>query len=340
MALKARVVIVGLGSIGRRHARLLASRGDLEVEWCESSADSLESAKDEMGEPSFVHASFEDAVASRPQMLVIATPHAQHVDQSIAALKAGIHVLCEKPLSDSLSAAKDLAAVAENGRAVFTVGFQLHFHPALQRVKALIEEGVVGSVHDVHALVGTYITLINSKSTYQAGLLGALFMDYAHQPDVFYYLLGKVPSGIYATGRQGGRLPLQSNPNVAVVVCDYEDSLIATIHLNYLQMPDRHEYEIIGDQGWISVDMFKGKMIIGKQSDGSTRVETFPNDKDSWYQSEHSAFLEAIAGKRPPESPARDAIVSMEVIDAAIRSFTTRQRVSLPAERLQTDARG
>jgi len=329
MALKPRIVVVGLGSIGRRHARLLAARGDLQVEWCEALPEALAFARKEIGEPAASHASWAEALSSQPDMVVIATPHAQHAEQAIAASRAGIHVLCEKPLSDSLVRAREMVAAAESSRAVFTVGFQLHFHPALQRVKALLREGAVGSVHHAHALVGTYITLVNSKSRYQASLRGALFLDYAHQPDVFHYLLGTVPRGVYATGGQGGRLPLRSNPNFAAVVCDYAEPLISTIHLNYLQMPDRHEYEIVGDEGWIAVDMFKGEMRIGRQRDESTRVEHFPNDKDSWYRFEHEAFLQAIAGSRPPESPARDALISMEVIDATLRSFESRQREAL-----------
>ncbi|KAB2913178.1 MAG: Gfo/Idh/MocA family oxidoreductase [Dechloromonas sp.] len=329
MALKDRIVVVGLGSIGRRHARLLTARGDLQVEWCESSTDAVLAAQQELGAPNVVHNSFEAMLASRPTMVVIATPHSMHAAQAIAALDMGIHVLCEKPLSDTLESARSIADAASRSSATLTVGFQLHFHPALCRVKHMIDTGDLGSVHHLHCLVGTYVTLVNSKSRYQSQIEGALFMDYAHQPDLFYWLIGRKPRGVYASGGQGGHLPLQANPNFAAITCDYDDSMISTIHLNYLQVPDRHEYEIIGDRGWISLDMFRGELRFGRRADASVQVETFASERDPLYRDEHQAFLEAIAGKRSPESSAGDALTSMEVIAASLTSFRSGCRVAL-----------
>ena len=328
-----RIVVVGLGSIGRRHARLLQSRGDLQVEWCETSPEALSLARREMGEPSVLHPTFAAVLDSPPAMAVIATPHAMHADQAIAALEAGWHVLCEKPLSDSLERARAMAAAAENVKTVFTVGFQMHFHPAVKRVKALMEAGELGSIHHVHAHVGTYITLVNSRSRYQASLPGALLMDYAHQPDLFHHLLSQRPAGVYAKGGQGGSLPLQSNPNFVALICDYGTPLISTIHLNYLQMPDRNKLEVVGDRGWLALDLLQGELLLGRQSDSSTAREVFANERDVWYRDEHAAFLAAIAGERPPASPARDALVSSEVIQAALQSLATGRRVPLDGTR-------
>ena len=327
--MKPRVIVVGLGSIGRRHARLLDERGDMTVEGCDARPDAVAQAQGDGGRPPVIHATFAEALASRPEMMVIATPHGAHATQAVAALNAGIHVLCEKPLSDTLAGGRSIAAAAAASRAVFTVGFHLHFHPAIKRLKALIAGGTLGSIHHLHARVGTYGTLVNSKSRYQENLYGALFLDYAHQPDVFFHLLGRVPAGAYAAGGQGGSLPLQSDPNFAAVVCDYVDPLIATIHLNYLQSPDRHDYEIVGDRGWASVDMVRGELRLASREASAARTETFSLERDGPYREEHQAFLDAIAGRRAPESPATAALVSMAVIDAALRSLRQRQRVPL-----------
>jgi len=327
MALRRRIVVVGLGSIGRRHARLLQARDELAVEWCEASTEAVAFARGEGLASAAVHADFAAMLATGPEMIVIATPHAAHAAQAISALDRGIHVLCEKPMSDTLEAAQRMAAAAARSAATFTVGFQLHFHPAMQRAKELIGQGALGSVHHVHCLVGTYVTLVNSKSRYQESLYGALLMDYAHQPDILHFLTGDIPRGVYAAGGQGGSLPLQSNPNFAALTCDYAAPFISTILLNYLQAPDRHEYEIIGDQGWLSIDLFKGRMRIGSQRDNSERTEEFSTERDALYVREHDAFFDAIAGRRLAESPAADALVSMRVIDAALRSLKSQSRI-------------
>ena len=324
-----RIVVVGLGSIGRRHARLLAQRGDLTVEWCESSAAVLQSAREELGGTHRVHHSFPAMLETQPAMVVIATPHALHAEQTIAALGRDIHVLCEKPMAASLADAELMAAAAARSSARLAVGFHLHFHPGLLRLKELIRLGTLGSIHHAHCHVGSYITLVNSRSRYQRTLEGALLLDYAHQPDILVWLLGLSPRGIYATGGQGGAQEYQSNPNFIAVNCDYDAPLISTVHLNYLQMPERHYYEIIGDQGWATFDLTQGQLRIGRITESSQQVETISMERDPIYRAEHTAFLDAIACKGELESPPQTAIISMRIVAAALESVRTGQRIPL-----------
>ncbi len=329
MALKRRIVVVGLGSIGRRHARLLAEREDTAVEWCESSKEARTGAQKDLPAPTVIHHSFEEMLATQPEMVVLATPHHCHAGQACAALGANIHVLCEKPLSDKLETARAIVGAAKKSRGVLAVGFQLHFHPALRRIYDAIRSGELGSIHHVHCRVGTYVTLVNSRTRYQRDMAGALFLDYAHQPDLLFWLLGKAPQGIYAAGGQGGSLPLQSNPNFASVTCDYDGPLISTIHLNYLQAPERHEYEIVGDRGWMVFDLNTGILRFGQEDGKVPEVTIFPAERDSLYRLEHKAFFDAAAGLRSPESSSAEAIVSMAVIEAALQSLQLRERVAI-----------
>ena len=153
-------------------------------------------------------APFDEALRTRPEMVVIATPHDLHCAQTVQALEQGIHVLCEKPMSDRLEDARTMLAAGERARqrsgAVLSVGFMLHFHPLLARLKQLVEDGTLGTVLQVHYSVGSYITLVNSRSRYQAALEGALLLDYAHQPDFIHWLLGEKPRRGH-DGRCAGR---------------------------------------------------------------------------------------------------------------------------------------
>lgn len=158
MALKRRILVVGLGSIGRRHARLLNARGDLAVELCEPEPASLELAYAEVGRlPTY--ATYDEALRTRPEMMVIATPHDLHCAQTVQALEQGSHVLCEKPMSDRLADARTMLAAAELARqrsgAVLSVGFMLHFHPLLARLKQIVDDGTLGTVLQVHYAVSS-----------------------------------------------------------------------------------------------------------------------------------------------------------------------------------------
>ena len=94
---------------------------------------------------------------------------------------------------------------------------------------------------------------------------GSLFVDYAHQPDLLYWLTGRAPRAVTTFGFQGGNLDLSSSPNVADIVCEYDDALLTTIHLNYVQMPHRHLYELVGDEGWASIDFETKQMTLGRR---------------------------------------------------------------------------
>lgn len=328
MAVKKKIVVVGLGSIGKRHARLLKARADTEVMLCEPHAENLAQAQQELG-PLPSMATFEAAVASHPDMLLIATPHSLHADQTIQALKLGIPVLCEKPMADSLAAARRMVEANERTGTLLSIAFMLHFHPGVRRLKQLIDSGELGAIISVRWSVGTYVTLVNSKSRYQRDLRGALLMDYAHQPDLIHYLLGKRPIGVYMSGVQGGDMELSSNPNTLTLLCDYAEPLTTAIHLNYIQVPDRHECELVGEAGWVVYDLKSGALRIGRRDKDCETVEQINVERDALYTEEHRVFFDAVAGKCPPSSPPAEAIVSMEIVEAGLRSWNEKRRVDL-----------
>ena len=320
MAVKQRVIVIGLGSIGRRHARLLAARPELEVELCDPDVAATNQVRRELNIES-TYSAFDAAIRSQPDMVVIATPHSLHVPQAIEALEAGIHVLCEKPMSDSLDSAYALQKVAQGSDRVLTFGFHLHFHPGLRRLKQMIDEGKLGTVLHAHSRVGSYITLVNSVSRYQTRLRGALLLDYSHQTDIFHWLTGQEPSDVHIHALQAGSMELTANPNVLLITCEYAIPLLTTIHLNYIQMPERHEYEIVGDKGWVILDAASGYLRYGEREGNTMHEEHLSFERDELYNAEHQAFLDAIAGKRLPESPVDSAIVSMKIFDAALHKL-------------------
>ena len=320
------LVVVGLGSIGRRHARLLAERSDLQVEGCECAAGAQVKARAEM--PGLViHPNMEAALAARPDVVVIATPHDLHAAQSLAAMRAGSHVLCEKPLCVDRNQAAQMIACARDMNRHLGVGFQFHFHPGIMRLRELIRQGAIGEVVHVHGRIGSFITLRNSASRYQQTMKGALLLDYAHQPDLIFWLLGLLPAGVTLTGLEAPNLPLSSNPNVMALSLDYDRPLLATVHLNYLQMPQRHEWEIVGDRGWIVMDADRGTLRIGRRDSESESTETVAVDRDLTYRREHQAFIDCLDGLSGPESSGEAAARSVELFTMAMQSWDEQRRI-------------
>ena len=324
-----RIVVAGCGSIGKRHARLLAARPDVQVELFDVDRDQVARTVETIG-PVAVHESYAAALDSKPDAVVIATPVPAHAEQSIDALAAGAHVLCEKPLCDTVANGRRMAAAAQATDRLFNVGFVMHFHPACRRVRELIQSGALGRILHVHWHVGTYLTLMLSVSRHQASLEGALLLDYAHQPDVTHWWLQERPTSVFAAGCKGGSQPLQSNPNVLALTMEYDRPLLATLHLNYVQHPASAHCEITGDEGWVHMDMEAGELCIGNRASETVVREVHRPARDALYIAQFDAFLTAIEEQGEPESPVEDAMVSMAIIEAALASWRCGEPVPVP----------
>lgn len=325
---KFRVVVVGLGSIGRRHARLLLERDELVVEVVETNQSALEIIENELGKLEN-YSSFETALKTRPDIIWLCTPTQFHAEQTIVALESGTHVFCEKPMSDSLENARKMKKASDSSGKVLNIGYMLHFLPAMIRLRELIQNKTLGNILHIHARVGTYITLVNSLSRYQAHQTGSLFLDYSHQPDIFYWLTGETPKTVFVTAFQAGEIELSSNPNVAIIVCEYESRLVSTLHLNYVQMPQRHDYEITGDKAWAALDFETGEIKIGLREEQEVLTENYKYERDDLYRAQITAFLEAVKGKLQPETSAADGLVSIAVCDATLKAFQNGERMQV-----------
>jgi predicted dehydrogenase len=328
VALKRRVAVAGFGSIGKRHVRLLLERDDVAVEVYEPDASTRAAAEAMFGGLT-THDSFDDLLDSAPDVVWLASPTHLHASQSIDALAAGAHVFCEKPMTYSVEEAKSVVAASQATCKVFNVGFHLRFCDALVTLKNLIDSGRLGRVIHLRAHVGTYITLVNSISRYQTRLPGSLFFDYSHQPDLFYWMLGCVPSAVSVWGGQVGELEFTSNPNFADLLCEYREPLVTHIHLNYLQMPQRHEYEVAGDKGWAHLDFEKGSLTVGYRETGATSLTAYVQERDDIFRAEHRTFFDAIDGKCSPMTPAAEGLVSTAVCEAALQSYFEKGKTTV-----------
>jgi predicted dehydrogenase len=98
---------------------------------------------------------------------------------------------------------------------------------------------------------------------------------------------------------------------------------------NYAQYPQRAYCEIIGDKQSLLYDMTTGEVHLSDYATGEVNVQDFSVNRDDLFVAEHQAFIDAVDGKRSPESPADEAIVSMRIVEAAMTSWKQKQRVKI-----------
>ncbi|MFB0945024.1 MAG: Gfo/Idh/MocA family oxidoreductase [Spirosomataceae bacterium] len=151
---KIKVGVVGTGFIGPAHVEALRRLPNVEVvALCEVSQELADTKAAQLGIPRAY--TFDDLLKQDDiQSIHICTPNFLHFKQAKAVLNAGKHVICEKPLSNTLEEAKELVELAAEKGLVNAVHFNLRYYPLIREIKAMHDAGEMG---DVFSVIGSYL---------------------------------------------------------------------------------------------------------------------------------------------------------------------------------------
>ena len=206
-----RVLIVGLGAAGQRHARNLRTLLGDEVELLAlrrrgggaALSETLEPQHGTLPQESLGIRVFDDlerALELRPDGVIVADPTSMHLATASAALAAGCALLIEKPLSHSWHGVPEFLAAASQHPAPVLVGYQFRFHPLLARAKELVGEAVFGEVVSAAATYCEYLPDWHPYEDYRRSyaarseLGGGIVLTQIHDIDYLCWLLGWPPS--------------------------------------------------------------------------------------------------------------------------------------------------
>lgn len=332
---KTKLCLVGAGSIGRRHLRLLAEREDVALSAVDLNEQCRAAAMQEHPQLPFFDSMEAAILDGGCEAVIIATPHRTHAPLAIKALELGAHVFVEKPMSDSLEDCVALLHAAKKSDKVVSVGFMFRFDPFVQKVKEIIDSGKIGKILHYSSRFATYNTLLCSVTRHQAHTPYALVMDCIHDSDLIYHFTGRIPDYAYSTAYKAGDLPLSAPQNFIDTLYRYADrSMGAHIHFNYVQHPQMHDLQIVGEKGYILGDFMSADVIVGSRESADTEVFSstrsgIGNDFNNVYRREWNEFLRAVRGERKPENPPEQSIVSTLLMHAQIESAESGQEVEI-----------
>jgi len=259
---RTKILVAGLGSIGKRHARLISPRTDTQLMLCDPVQENMELAVGQLAAPPLsTFADYGDALAARPDIVIIATPNRLHVPMGIQAIKAGCDVLVEKPISDELTDGRKLVDAANQAGRLLRIGYMLRHDPGLLHLRQFVHDGRIGNLVGGRSMIGTYITLLNAVSPDRDKRPNSLIVDYTHELDFVRWLFGNAKS-VLAAGATVGERELKPTPNLFQMIYKMQSGALVSIHMDYLQHPQRRSLELFGDQGTIAYDMQNGEIQI------------------------------------------------------------------------------
>lgn len=321
-----KVLVVGCGSIGKRHARLLAERPDVAVWVADTLPDNLKAAVEQApGAEPFT--SFEDALFAGPDAVYICTPNHLHRPLSVAALEADCAVLCEKPLADTVANAQAIAEAAAVPGRFLRVGYSLRSHGGLRRVLEIVQSGALGTLVGGRAMVGTYFTLMCATTNYRFTEPNALIIDYTHLLDYLRLFFGDVER-VSAESNSLGDVEMKPAPNMFSLLLRYTSGALVQCHMDYIQHPQRSTVELFGDRQVLTYDYQSGELRRYHRDRPGYEVEWVSIGRDDIYRVQIGEFLRGMRGEETPLATADDGVAALRTAAAAVEAAATGQSVS------------
>jgi predicted dehydrogenase len=314
-----RVGVVGLGYWGPNLARNLAAIPGCELEWlCDR--DPAVRERVAVTHPGARSTADLDDLLGDPELdaIVLATPVPSHAELATAVLESGKHCFVEKPLATNAHDAERVLAAAERAGRVLMVGHLLEYHPAVARLKELIENEELG---DLFYVYGNRLNLGQLRADENA-----LWSLGAHDVSVALRLIGEEPVECVAHGASFVR------PGVEDIVFCYlrfPSGVVAHLHLSWLDPHKERRLTVVGSRRMATFDdmLIEGKLTIyDKGFDEDTRSwgeyitrsgDTFspriPNTEPLRLECEH--FVECVRERRTPRSDGASGLRVVRVLE-------------------------
>lgn len=311
-------LIVGCGSIGRRHARVLRGLGVGDIRACDPVE--IQRAALMAETPSVrMFSSFEEGLASRPAAVLICTPPQLHIPMALQAIQAGCHVFSEKPLSDSLTGVESLEALANAENKKVMVGLCFRYHVGTVKAKHYLEAGRVGRLVSVRALMGEYLPEVRPdyRNLFSAQVGGAF--DLMHDIDLAIWYVNRPVTKVMALHGNYSDIGIAA-PDLVEVLMDFGGACLGSVHLDFFQRPRRRQIELLCSEGLIIVEFARWERCTVSVYEAASRTwshEELPTDRDDMFRAEDREFLEAVAEDRPICATIGEARKSLEVVVAA-----------------------
>lgn len=250
---KVRFGVIGLGTVGASHARAIAAAGSGSFELggvaC-AVPENAHRAADELNVPHF-HDAQEMLDSGTIDAAIVATPHYWHPPLAVRAARAGIHVLCEKPLAVTVGPARWMIEECNRHGVALGVMFQQRLRPMVQRMREMIDEGTLGEIFRVEMVCSDWI---RTQAYYSSGAWrgtwngeggGVLMNQGPHSLDLFLWL-GGLPREVFAFCQT--RHHTIEVENTAELVCKYAGPATGHIYASTAHAPGIERLVLSGDR--------------------------------------------------------------------------------------------
>lgn len=323
-----RVGVIGLGAMGQNHARILADKGMLA-----SVADIVPEVAQAVAAKHGVkyYLSYQDMLGSDVEGVVIVTPTNTHERIATDALRAGKHVLLEKPMTGSSEALRRLVGLAEKSGLVLAGGFTERFNPVVSFAKQSLDAGEYGE------LITAASRRVSSMPA-RVRDVGVIMDLGVHDIDVIQYIVGKRARSVYALGGHGPGLKYEDHANLLI---DFEGGTSGFVEVNWLTPMKVRKLALTCSKNFVEVDYMDQSALVCSSAFKQLETGNLFNvplefdlrrialKKEEPLRRELEDFVSAAMEGREPLVSGNSAITTLKIAEAAIESMHSGRKVQV-----------
>ena len=325
-----RAGVVGLGAIGRHHARVLSTMEGVELVVAADPAGDIHDAA--RGVP--VGRGVEDVIAAGVDLCVVAVPTGQHEQVALALAEAGVHALVEKPLAPDHAAATRIAEAFASRRLVGAVGHVERYNSAVLEMRKRLDAGQLGNIYQVATRrQGPYPTNLGDTG---------VVMDLAsHDIDVTSFLTRAGYASVSAmTASKSGR----GHEDLVAFLGRLDDGTVSSHLVNWLSPLKERIVIVTGERGCLVADTLSADLTFF--ANGSIEIEwdaismfrgvaegdmtRFAIPKPEPLRSELRAFCDAVGGGPAVVVTMEEGAAVVAVAAGVLKSSVTSEQVNVP----------
>jgi predicted dehydrogenase len=340
-----RVLIGGLGSIGKRHLRLareLLPNADIRVlrhQVCDSIPEHANGC----------FSCMDQVTDFAPQVAVIASPATFHMSVGQPLARAGAHLLVEKPLSASLDDVSQLLEICREKKTVLLVGYNLRFLSSLQRFRDLLNENVIGKVLSVRCEIGQYLPSWRPDTDYRQGvsarqeLGGGSLLELSHELDYLRWIFGEVDWVNATLSRQSSlEIDVEDTAHLILGFASAADGyqLIGTVNLDFVRHDTTRLCTAIGENGSLRWNGLTGVVEqFGAGAKEWREIFHHQHQRDDSYLAEWRHFLGCVSEQKTPLITGEDGLKVLQIIEAARQASESGSRMQVANIQAKTKGR-
>jgi predicted dehydrogenase len=324
-----RVALVGLGSMGSNHLRVLQSLSDVELV---AVVDPLRDPKKLAGSIKVLEKT-SDLSSEKIDYCVIASPTGTHRENALTLMKLGISVLVEKPIAVSVAEAREMLKTASECKVIGGVGHIERYNAALQEARKRILSGELGEVFQI-------ATIRQGPFPGRIADVGVVKDLATHDIDLTSWLCSKPYTRISAFAAHKSGRPHEDLITTSGLL---ENSIVVNHVVNWLSPLKERKVTIIGERGAFIIDTLKSELTIYKNGEfevsqkelahfkGVTQGDIYTPAffREEPLLSEHKAFRDKVQGLDADIVSFESGLKTLEVAEAMIESLNSHKVVSL-----------